>query len=156
MEASESASSGGDRSGLLPPSSLEHVRITSLPQTAYYIPNFITEEEEQIILDKISSAPKPRWKQLTKRRLQTWPSDLVNNKLLDAPLPTWLQDPVISRLSSLPVKDSEAGHIFCDSPHQKPNHVLINEYPPGIGIMPHKLSTQQVIYPFRYLNAHPI
>lgn len=53
MEASESASSGGDRSGLLPPSSLEHVRITSLPQTAYYIPNFITEEEEQIILDKV-------------------------------------------------------------------------------------------------------
>jgi len=57
---------------------------------------------------------------------------------------------------SLPVKDSEAGHLFCDSPHQKPNHVLINEYPPGIGIMPHKLSTQQVIYPSRYLNAHPI
>ncbi|RFN52198.1 alkylated dna repair protein alkb like 6 [Fusarium flagelliforme] len=143
MEASESVSSGRDRSSLLLPSSLEHARITSLPQAAYYIPNFITEEEEKIILDKISSAPKPRWKQLTKRRLQTWPSDLVNNKLLDAPLPTWLQDPVMSRLLSLPVKDSEAGHLFCDSPHQKPNHVLINEYPPGIGIMPHKLSTQQ-------------
>ncbi|KAJ3520286.1 hypothetical protein NM208_g13772 [Fusarium decemcellulare] len=75
----------------LPPS-LEHARITTLPQTAYYIPNFISEEEEQVILDKVSSAPKPRWKQLTKRRLQTWPSDLVNNKLLDAPLPAWLEN----------------------------------------------------------------
>ncbi|KAF4945289.1 hypothetical protein FSARC_14462 [Fusarium sarcochroum] len=125
------------------PASLEHAKITTLPQTAYYIPNFITEEEEQIILDKISSAPKPRWKQLTKRRLQTWPSDLVNNKLLEAPLPAWLRDPVISRLLSLPAQDSGPEHIFGESPHKKPNHVLINEYPPGIGIMPHKLSTQQ-------------
>ncbi|KAF4991884.1 hypothetical protein FGRMN_7532 [Fusarium graminum] len=136
-DASPSTLSGD----VLLPSSLEHARITLLPQTAYYIPNFITEEEEHMILDKISSAPKPRWKQLTKRRLQTWPSDLVNNKLLDAPLPAWLQEPVISRLLSLPLKDSETGSIFDNSPHKKPNHVLINEYPSGIGIMPHKLST---------------
>ncbi|KAF0641980.1 hypothetical protein FPSE5266_20151 [Fusarium pseudograminearum] len=139
METSQSTLSTRDRSHVLLPESLHHARITSLPQTAYYIPNFISEEEEQMILDKISSAPKPRWKQLTKRRLQTWPSDLVNNKLLEAPLPAWLQDPVISRLLSLPTKDSEPGHVFSESPHHKPNHVLINEYPPGIGIMPHKL-----------------
>lgn len=53
MEASRSASSGRDRSSLLLPSSLEHARITSLPQAAYYIPNFITEEEEKMILDKV-------------------------------------------------------------------------------------------------------
>ncbi|KAH6978679.1 hypothetical protein EDB82DRAFT_234455 [Fusarium venenatum] len=146
METSQSASSSSNRSHILLPESLQHARIISLPQTAYYIPNFISEKEEQMILDKISTAPKPRWKQLTKRRLQTWPSDLVNNKLLDAPLPAWLQDPVISRLLSLPTKDSEPGHVFSESPHHKPNHVLINEYPPGIGIMPHKLSKHQVIY----------
>lgn len=145
METSQSTLSTRDRSHVLLPESLHHARITSLPQTAYYIPNFISEEEEQMILDKISSAPKPRWKQLTKRRLQTWPSDLVNNKLLEAPLPAWLQDPVISRLLSLPTKDSEPGHVFSESPHHKPNHVLINEYPPGIGIMPHKLSTSSDI-----------
>ncbi|KAF5609545.1 alkylated DNA repair alkB like 6 [Fusarium pseudoanthophilum] len=127
---------------LLPPS-LQHARINTLPETAYYIPDFITEQEEQNILDKISSAPKPRWKQLTKRRLQTWPSDLVNNKLLEAPLPLWLQDPVISRLLSIPSHDSSSANIFERSPHKKPNHVLINEYPPGIGIMPHKLSIHQ-------------
>ncbi|CAF3444545.1 unnamed protein product, partial [Fusarium graminearum] len=122
METSQSTSSSRDSSHVLLPESLQHARITSLPQTAYYIPNFISEEEEQMILDKISSAPKPRWKQLTKRRLQTWPSDLVNNKLLEAPLPAWLQDPVISRLLSLPTKDSEPGYIFSESPHHKPNH----------------------------------
>lgn len=29
-------------------------------------------------------------------------------------------------------------NVFSDSPHKRPNHVLINEYPPGVGIMPHK------------------
>ncbi|KAL6810957.1 hypothetical protein GGI42DRAFT_365332 [Trichoderma sp. SZMC 28013] len=126
------------------PSSLEAARITSLPSTAYYLPNFISEEEERLILDRIAAAPRPRWKQLTHRRLQTWPSDLVQNKLLDAPLPSWLETPVVSRLLSLPLSDDGQGdsvrHIFTESPHQRPNHVLINEYPPGIGIMPHKLS----------------
>ncbi|VZI05093.1 unnamed protein product [Fusarium fujikuroi] len=98
MDSLSSALPSTDKDDVL---SLENARINTLPQTAYYIPNFITEQEEQNILDNISSAPKPRWKQLTKQR----------------------------------------------SPHKKPNHVLINEYPPGIGIMPHKLSFHQVIHP---------
>lgn len=121
------------------PSSLDRVRISRLPATAFYIANFITEEEERFILDKIASAPKPRWKQLSHRRLQTWPSDLVQNRLLDAPLPTWLDEPVVSRLLSVPLSaDDGTAHLFASSPHKRPNHVLINEYPPGVGIMPHK------------------
>jgi alkylated DNA repair protein alkB family protein 6 len=88
---------------------------------------------------KIETAPKPRWKQLSKRRLQTWPSDLSKNTLLDAPLPPWLKEPIISRLRSIPIsRKNEQCHIFSDSPHSAPNHVLINEYLPGQGIMPHK------------------
>ncbi|KAI0850966.1 hypothetical protein F5Y00DRAFT_231301 [Daldinia vernicosa] len=121
------------------PDSLDEVRVTSLPHAAYYISDFITQEEEQAILDKIASAPKPRWKQLSHRRLQSWPSDLVNNKLMDAPLPIWLSDPIVPRLKSIRLsQEPDSPDIFSDSPHQKPNHVLINEYPPGIGIMPHK------------------
>lgn len=85
--------------------------------------------------------PRPRWKQLTHRRLQAWPSELVQNRLLDAPLPPWLEDPVVTRLRSIPVSDADPAHLFEGSPHGRPNHVLINEYPPGVGIMPHKLST---------------
>ena len=91
------------------------------------------------ICEKIERAPKARWRQLTHRRLQTWPSDLVRNTLLDASaLPDWLKDPVIPRLLSIPLSDSEPSHLFADSPHSQPNHVLINEYPPNTGIMPHK------------------
>lgn len=39
--------------GVSLPTSLEHARVTSLPSTSYYIPNFISEEEERIILDKV-------------------------------------------------------------------------------------------------------
>ena len=58
---------------------------------------------------------------------------------MDAPLPSWLNDPVASRLLAIPVSSTEpAANIFSGSPHKRPNHVLINEYPPGVGIMPHK------------------
>lgn len=101
-------------------------------------------------LKKVERAPKARWRQLTHRRLQTWPSDLVKNTLLDGQaLPDWLEEPIISRLLSVPIsssslesnddgKDKKPRHIFADSPHGRPNHVLINEYPPNTGIMPHK------------------
>lgn len=41
-------------------------------EAAYYIPNFITEEQEAYIMDKVNSAPKPKWCQLKNRRLQNW------------------------------------------------------------------------------------
>ncbi|CAK7269088.1 hypothetical protein SEPCBS57363_003426 [Sporothrix epigloea] len=128
------------------PASLASKQIHGLPATAFYISDFISEEEEERILQRVKAAPKPRWKQLSHRRLQTWPSGLLHDKLLDAPLPSWLVEPVITRLLSIPVhlptkganKDDQCENIFFNSPHQRPNHVLINEYPPGVGIMPHK------------------
>ncbi|KAI1194897.1 hypothetical protein F5X97DRAFT_262250 [Nemania serpens] len=126
--------------GPLLPRSLGQARVPRLPCAAFYISEFITEDEEKSILDKIASAPKPRWKQLSRRRLQTWPSDLIHDKLVDAPLPAWLEDPIVTRLRSLRLEEDAGAqsHIFSDSPHRRPNHVLVNEYPPGIGIMPHK------------------
>jgi len=120
------------------PASLEASRIGPVPAAAYYIADFISEEEEEAILNKVETAPKARWRQLTHRRLQTWPSDLVKDTLLDArPLPDWLEEPVVSRLLSIPLPDGKP-NIFAGSPHGRPNHVLINEYPPNTGIMPHK------------------
>lgn len=121
------------------PAALEDVKIVSLPSNAYYIAHFISQEEEAELLNKIASAPKPRWKQLTHRRLQTWPSELTKDTLLDSTLPQWLQEPIISRILKLPVTlNNPNNHIFDASPHHGPNHVLINEYLPGQGIMPHK------------------
>ena len=42
------------------------------PPTIIYIPNFITSEEELQIIDKVYSSPKPKWTQLSNRRLQNW------------------------------------------------------------------------------------
>jgi alkylated DNA repair protein alkB family protein 6 len=53
MDSSSSALPSTDKDDVLLPPSLEHARINTLPQTAYYIPNFITEQEEQNILDKV-------------------------------------------------------------------------------------------------------
>ncbi|KAJ6144416.1 hypothetical protein N7470_008311 [Penicillium chermesinum] len=76
--------------------------------------------------------PRPRWTHLSRRRLQTWPSSLTkSNTLLDSSLPSWLITPIIEpRFHAL--------GIFTDSPHKSPNHVLVNEYRPGQGIMPHE------------------
>ena len=79
----------------------------------------------------------PTWKNLSHRRLQAHPSPLSpTNTLLAAPLPTWLSDPVLPRLLSIPVDRKES--IFHNSPHGVPNHCLINEYLPGQGIHAHE------------------
>ncbi|KAL4741840.1 hypothetical protein BDV11DRAFT_167747 [Aspergillus similis] len=112
---------------------LETARIKRLPGEAFYIPDFVDEEEEERLLAKISSAPLPIWKHLAHRRLQTYPCALTaTNTLLSSPLPPWLTTtpPIIERFKAL--------HLFDDSPHKVPNHVLVNEYTPGQGIMPHE------------------
>ncbi|PFH57472.1 hypothetical protein XA68_15020 [Ophiocordyceps unilateralis] len=129
-----------------PPRSLDAARVHGLPSTAYYVPDFISSDEERHILARIASAPKPSWKQLTHRRLQSWPFPLLNDKLLDAPLPSWLEDPVVPRLLSLSVSKTDERHLFSQSPHARPNHVLINEYPPGVGIMAHKTAPPTGLY----------
>ncbi|KAF2680410.1 hypothetical protein K458DRAFT_311869 [Lentithecium fluviatile CBS 122367] len=107
---------------------LQFFRIASLPPDFYYIPNFITMEEEASILGKI---PAQRWVTLSHRRLQAHPSTLLKgHTLLASPLPDWLNKPVVERFKLL--------GIFEDTPHEGPNHVLINEYRRGEGIMPHE------------------
>jgi alkylated DNA repair protein alkB homolog 6 len=68
---------------------------------------------------------------LNHRRLQAHPSTLTkNNTLLASNLPEWLITPVVKRFGEI--------GIFQHTPHGAPNHVLINEYKSGEGIMPHE------------------
>lgn len=107
---------------------LEAYKIPDIPDSMFYISGFIDHKEEANLLNAI---PSNRWIQLQHRRLQTHPSSLSkNNILLEAPLPLWLVDPIVSKFKSL--------GLFSDSPHHAPNHVLINEYNPNEGIMPHE------------------
>ncbi|KAF2668436.1 hypothetical protein BT63DRAFT_276793 [Microthyrium microscopicum] len=112
-------------------STLEKYRVPGLPNSFFYISDFLSDEESTALLAKI---PPNRWTHLSHRRLQAHPSTLTtNNTLIAAPLPPWL--------TTLPVRIKtrfKEYSIFAETKHQEPNHVLVNEYQPGQGIMPHE------------------
>jgi len=113
--------------------SLESHRLLELPESGYYIPNFISAEQEAYILEEVSKLPEGRWKMLTHRRLLSLPSQLTGtarDTLIDVPLPRFLATPVLDQLKTL--------GVFNESPHGGPNHCLVNEYQPAQGIMPHE------------------
>lgn len=80
--------------------------------------------------------------------------------LLSQPLPAWLSSPIVPRFEQLGIfttgEDESVTHdrgsngveyelsngqtasFGNGTPHRAPNHVLINEYEPGQGIMPHE------------------
>ncbi|XP_067831057.1 alpha-ketoglutarate-dependent dioxygenase alkB homolog 6 [Heptranchias perlo] len=108
------------------PSELEPHRVDQAPATVYYIPNFITVSEENYLLQQVYNSPKPKWTQLSGRRLQNWGGLPHSRGMLAEKLPDWL-DKYIKKISSLGLF---AGKVA--------NHVLVNEYKPGEGIMPHE------------------
>ncbi|EGN94640.1 hypothetical protein SERLA73DRAFT_114083 [Serpula lacrymans var. lacrymans S7.3] len=99
---------------------------------AFYISDFITADEEQHLLRKINETPKQKWKILANRRLQLWGGEVLQNVLIRQEMPSFLNKypDVIGRL--------KATGAFASSAHKSPNHVILNEYLPGQGIMPHQ------------------
>ncbi|KAK7602779.1 hypothetical protein V9T40_006753 [Parthenolecanium corni] len=97
-----------------------------IPKTAIYIPNFISSLEENELIQKVYSAPKPKWTQLKNRRLQNWGGIPHPKGMIPEKMPEWLQK-YINRINSYCIFEEQCS----------PNHVLINEYQPGQGIMPH-------------------
>ncbi|SPP79260.1 alpha-ketoglutarate-dependent dioxygenase alkB homolog 6 [Drosophila guanche] len=99
--------------------------VRKCPPTAMYIPNFITSEEEQRILSHIERTPKPRWTQLLNRRLVNYGGVPHPNGMIAEEIPEWLQS-YVDKVNNLGVFET-----------QNANHVLVNEYLPGQGILPH-------------------
>ena len=124
--------------------------VENIPPSVEYIPNFLSEEAAaglwrevwphitlrsisfisvpSCAIFKVYNAPKPKWTHLSNRRLQQWggvvPGD--GSRFISEALPSWLSS-LTSRLIPLAV--------FAES--APANHVLINEYEAGQGIMPH-------------------
>lgn len=48
---------------------LEKFIVTNVPTTCYYIPDFITESEEKLLIHNIQKTSSVRWTQLSNRRL---------------------------------------------------------------------------------------
>lgn len=97
----------------------------SVPETVYYIPNFLTKDDVVMLLEKVYNVPKPKWKNLNNRRLQNWGGLPHPKGMVLESLPPWLQ----THCTKLEKEGLFSGtHI---------NHVLVNEYKPGQGIMAH-------------------
>lgn len=97
------------------------------PPSVYYIPNFITPQEESQILSTVERTPKPRWTQLAHRRLINYGGVPHPKGMIAEAIPSWLQTYVD--------KVNQLAGVFEDT--RKANHVLVNEYLSGEGIMPH-------------------
>lgn len=111
---------------------LAQFRIPELPEAGFYIPNFISENEEGYITREISKLPEKKWTVLSRRRLLSLPSQLTGktgDTLIDSPMPDFLTSPILDKFSEL--------QVFQQSTHGAPNHCLVNAYEPGQGIMPH-------------------
>ncbi|XP_012141260.1 putative RNA/DNA demethylase ALKBH6 [Megachile rotundata] len=100
--------------------------IPKVPKLAMYVPNFITPEEEEEILRCVNNAPLPKWTQLSHRRLQNWGGIPHPKGMIAEEIPSWLMK-YVNKISSCNIFEKE----------KLPNHVLINEYLPGQGIMAH-------------------
>ncbi|XP_048966512.1 alpha-ketoglutarate-dependent dioxygenase alkB homolog 6 isoform X2 [Canis lupus dingo] len=112
---------------------LEPYRVEQAPPVIYYVPDFISKEEEEYLLRQVFNAPKPKWTQLSGRKLQNWgphcplPGGLPHPRgMVPERLPLWLQR-YVDKVSDL--------SLFGGLPA---NHVLVNQYLPGEGIMPHE------------------
>ncbi|XP_037071168.1 alpha-ketoglutarate-dependent dioxygenase alkB homolog 6-like [Pollicipes pollicipes] len=104
---------------------LEKYRIKEAPDVVHYVPEFVSPAEESRLLEHVYAAPRPRWTQLAHRRLQNWGGLPHPRGMLPEPIPQWL------RLTM-----ERIGALGCFGEH-RPNHVLVNEYTAGQGIMPH-------------------
>ncbi|KAM4641346.1 alpha-ketoglutarate-dependent dioxygenase alkB homolog 6 [Discoglossus pictus] len=105
---------------------LEKYIVDKSPPVAYYIPEFISQSEEEYLLRQVYNAPKPKWTQLSGRRLQNWGGLPHPRGMVPEKLPPWLHT-YTEKVSSMGVF---GGHSA--------NHVLVNEYRAGEGIMPHE------------------
>ena len=90
------------------------------------MPDFITGEEEEDLLFRIDNAPKPKWRELSNRRLQNWGGFPHPKVTAGEPLPAWLEL-YVNKIANLKLFEGK-----------RPNHVLVNEYLPGQGILPHE------------------
>jgi len=122
---------------LLTSSTLSHFELSPYPfisdfhkykvgtiDSIFYIPDYITTSEEAQLKLQIY-AHTGKWTQLKKRRLQNWGGIPNPQGMVAEELPQFLLT-ITRRLV-------ESG-VF----QQSPNHVLLNEYSAGQGIMPHK------------------
>ncbi|KEG09203.1 alkylated DNA repair protein alkB like protein 6 [Trypanosoma grayi] len=129
--SSGNSDAGGNTASLAAPyhMSLDQYRVGSVPDI-YYIPNYISEEEEEQILDLVRDTPNELKTHLTKRTAQEWGCtmcDVCNKSFVaDRNMPPW-----VDACNDMLLHDG----IF--TPSTFPNSVRVHEYSVGEGIAAH-------------------
>lgn len=114
--------------------------LKGIAPSVYYCPNWLSSEEESQLLSICKKAPSHAWTHLKRRTLQNWgghprPRPGAKKKVAGGalgylknpgPLPPYMPS-LTSRLLSDGIFDSSCA----------PNHVLLNQYERGQGIMAH-------------------
>ena len=104
----------------------EH-RVSQLSRV-WLMPDYVDAEEEAALL-AAATGPAARWTQVSGRRVQALGGTVHEAAgLLPAPLPKWVR-PLLARLQA------QAGGLFGEA---QLNHVLVNCYAAGEGILPHQ------------------
>lgn len=106
-----------------------------LVPSIYVIPDFVSQEDEELLLAHIAAAPPQRWTGgRPGRRTANW-GGLPGKVGVVEPLPAWISALVDALVRS--------GAWPVDVVGGPPNHCLINEYEAGAGLTPH---TDGVMY----------
>lgn len=98
-----------------------------------YTRDFVSTEHQESLLERILSS-KQAWERVSGRRLQRHGGAVLGSVLVPAPLAAWLQ-PWVARIQG---HCRDMGVDRACGLDWQPNHVLINAYEPGQGIMPHQ------------------
>lgn len=104
---------------------LEQYIVKTVPSTCYYIPDFITDVEEKLLIHNIEKTSTVRWTQLKNRRLINYGGVPTQKGMIAEEIPAYLQT-YLDKVNEL--------SIFGEA---KANHILLNEYRAGQGIMSH-------------------
>lgn len=129
--AEEAAVPSGEHQARRPPRHLDLSKyaVGNIPHV-YYIPDYVSAEEEQQMLKQVQVTPSELKKKLHKRTVQEWGCTMCDecekSFISDANMPQWVQ-----QCTDMLTYDG----IF--SPSTFPNSVRIHEYEAGEGIGPH-------------------
>jgi alkylated DNA repair protein alkB family protein 6 len=93
--------------------------------SCYFIPGFINQDYSEALRRRVDSCPTPKWTNLAERRTQLWGCTSLGKLMVQEPLPQWLS----SLAQKIATEIGDDIVLF--------NQVLVNEYHPSQGILPH-------------------
>ena len=104
--------------------------VPNTPPSVYLLKDWCTEAEESYLLNRVynsGSSVQKKWTTVSGRRLQNFGGTVHEKGMLLTKIPDWL-------VTTIEKVQTSVGPLLTEPI----NHVLVNEYEPGNGILPHQ------------------